>query len=119
VGAATVAAFASTDPYRGDRSHDYAVSTFWSESGQNGRVKSVGIYEAKTQLPKLLAEIDRGGEPVTITRHGRPIARIVPVETPAPRREDAVEAMLAFGRAHAGALSGLSLKELIDAGRKY
>lgn len=37
------------------------------------------IAQAKDQLPRL---IDRmlGGEPVTITRRGRPVARVVPVE---------------------------------------
>lgn len=39
------------------------------------------VAESKNQLPRL---IDRmlTGEPVTITRRGRPIARIVPVDQP-------------------------------------
>ena len=40
---------------------------------------SIGAYEAKTHLPRLLNRIARG-ESVTITRHGRPVARLVPVE---------------------------------------
>jgi prevent-host-death family protein len=42
------------------------------------------IAEAKNQLPKL---IDRmlAGEPVTITRRGRPVARVVPVQEPEPK----------------------------------
>ncbi len=40
---------------------------------------SVGAYEAKTHLPRLLRRVMEG-ESVTITRHGRPIARLVPVE---------------------------------------
>lgn len=42
-------------------------------------MESVGAYEAKTHLPRLLRRV-MGGESVTITRHGRPIARLVPVE---------------------------------------
>ena len=38
----------------------------------------VGVYEAKTQLPRLLARVRRG-ERITITRHGMPIAELVPV----------------------------------------
>src|SRR3990170_359066 len=41
-------------------------------------MKQVGVYEAKTQLPRLLDEVERG-ESVTITRHGRPVARLVPL----------------------------------------
>lgn len=40
---------------------------------------SIGAYEAKTHLPRLLNRIARG-ESFTITRHGRPVARLVPVE---------------------------------------
>ncbi|MCY3830124.1 MAG: type II toxin-antitoxin system Phd/YefM family antitoxin [Rhodospirillaceae bacterium] len=50
---------------------------------------SVGAYEAKTHLPRLLDRVARG-ECLTITRHGRPVARLVPV---ASDRERAQEAM--------------------------
>jgi prevent-host-death family protein len=43
---------------------------------------TVGAYEAKTHLPRLLAEVEAGGE-VVITKHGKPIARLVPVDEPA------------------------------------
>ena len=38
----------------------------------------IGAYDAKTHLPRLLAEVERGNS-VTITKHGRPVARLVPV----------------------------------------
>ncbi len=38
-----------------------------------------GVEDARSQLPSLLAEAQRG-RPTLITRHGRPIAAIVPVE---------------------------------------
>ncbi|MDO8613270.1 MAG: type II toxin-antitoxin system prevent-host-death family antitoxin, partial [Dehalococcoidia bacterium] len=41
-------------------------------------MKQIGVYEAKTHLPRLLDEVARG-ESITITRHGRPVARLVPV----------------------------------------
>jgi prevent-host-death family protein len=40
--------------------------------------RSVGVFEAKTKLSELL-EIVRQGAEVTITRHGLPVAKIVPV----------------------------------------
>jgi prevent-host-death family protein len=39
----------------------------------------VNIYEAKTQLSKLVSRAE-AGEEITLTRHGRPVARIVPLD---------------------------------------
>ena len=38
---------------------------------------TIGAFEAKNTLGALLDEVERGGE-VLITRHGKPIARLVP-----------------------------------------
>lgn len=40
----------------------------------------IGAYEAKTHLPKLLERV-ANGERFIITRHGRPVAELVPVAT--------------------------------------
>ncbi|WP_309714239.1 type II toxin-antitoxin system Phd/YefM family antitoxin [Pseudolysinimonas sp.] len=40
---------------------------------------SINIYEAKTQLSKLIARVEEGEE-ITISRNGRPAARLVPIE---------------------------------------
>ncbi len=39
----------------------------------------IGAYEAKTHLSQLLDRV-AAGESLTITRHGRPVARLVPVD---------------------------------------
>ncbi|MEQ1438679.1 type II toxin-antitoxin system prevent-host-death family antitoxin [Fontimonas sp. SYSU GA230001] len=39
----------------------------------------VGAYEAKTHLPKLLARVARG-ERITITKHGKAVAELRPVQ---------------------------------------
>lgn len=39
-------------------------------------MRHIGIFEAKAQLSSLLDEVERGDE-VTITRHGKPIAKLV------------------------------------------
>lgn len=46
---------------------------------------TVTSTEAKNRLNALLAEVERTGKAVTITNHGRPVAKLVPVE-PAPRK---------------------------------
>jgi prevent-host-death family protein len=48
---------------------------------------SVSIYEAKTNLSKLIAEVERTGEEVVIRRHNTPVAKLVPFRPVAePRR---------------------------------
>lgn len=47
--------------------------------------KQVNVYEAKTQLSKLLEEVEGGGE-VVIARNGKPVARLVPLQRSVPRR---------------------------------
>lgn len=41
-------------------------------------METIGANEAKTHLPSLLDRVARGESP-TITRHGKPVARLVPV----------------------------------------
>lgn len=45
----------------------------------------VSVYAAKTNLSKLLARVEEGGD-VIITRSGRPVARLVPVRPDAGAR---------------------------------
>jgi prevent-host-death family protein len=78
-------------------------------------MKEVGIYEAKTTLPRLIHRVE-AGESVTITRHGKPVARLVPVRD-RKRVTEAIEAMKKFREGHS--LGGLSIRELIDEGRRY
>ena len=40
-------------------------------------VTKVGAFEAKTKLSELLDRVERGEE-IVITRHGRPVARLLP-----------------------------------------
>ncbi len=50
------------------------------------KVATVSIYEAKTRLSHLVDRALRGDE-VVITRHGRPVARLVPAKpSRSPRR---------------------------------
>lgn len=39
---------------------------------------TASIAEAKAHLSALIAEVEKGGD-ITITRHGKPVARLVPV----------------------------------------
>lgn len=49
-------------------------------------MQTVNIHAAKTNLSRLLEAV-ANGEEVTIAKAGTPIARLVPVQTQAPRRQ--------------------------------
>ncbi|MGC9452243.1 MAG: type II toxin-antitoxin system Phd/YefM family antitoxin [Oceanipulchritudo sp.] len=41
-------------------------------------MKRVNLYEAKTQLSKLVAAVEEEGEAIILCRNGRPVADLVP-----------------------------------------
>ena len=41
-------------------------------------MKSVSTYEAKAHLSRLISEVERTGNPVTICRNNHPVVDIVP-----------------------------------------
>ena len=78
----------------------------------------VGLGEAETKLSALLARVEQGEE-VTITRHGKPVARLVPMpDEPDARvaREAAIEWIRAFRETHP--TGGEDTKDWIDEGRE-
>ena len=90
------------------------------DPGQQPR--EVQASEAKTHLPQLLDEVERGAT-IVITRHGRRIARLVPE---AQRRQQEIDAALdnieALGkeiRAEHGAMTIEEILSLRHEGHKY
>jgi prevent-host-death family protein len=82
-------------------------------------MKTVGAYEAKTHFSQLLDEVARG-ESITITRRGEPVARLVPPDRIArDKAAKAIEEWEAYRREHNITLGGLSIREMIEEGRRY
>ena len=73
-------------------------------------MRTIGAYEAKTHLPRLLDRVAQG-ESLTITRHGRPVARLVPVENEARARARQAARRISERRVR---LERTSVSELID-----
>ena len=48
--------------------------------------KSVAASKAKTHLLELLDSVDHTRASIVITKRGRPVAKLVPIEKAAPRR---------------------------------
>ena len=79
-------------------------------------MRSVGAFEAKTHLAALLDAVS-AGEQITITRHGRPVARLMPpVGEPAGSVADTIARLRCFSEGQT--LGGLSIAELRDQGRR-
>lgn len=80
-------------------------------------MKTVGAYEAKTRLAQLLDSVAKG-ERITITRHGVPVAVLSPAE---PAKgvavAETIRALQRFRRKRR--LGGVSLRQLIEEGRRY
>lgn len=75
-------------------------------------MKTVNVHEAKSTLSRLLEEVERG-ETVVIARNGRPVAELSAIVKPT------LAAGVAAVRAqHRVMLGGVSIRELIDEGRK-
>jgi len=81
-------------------------------------METIGSFEAKTHLAQLLERVSRGEE-FTITKHGKPVARLVPMVTPKPNLDvqAAVEAMKQFRKGRT--LGGMTIREMIEDGRRF
>ena len=80
-------------------------------------MKTIGAFEAKTHLLALLERVSKG-ETITITRHGVPAARLVPVEEPVKQMTYAalVEGMCELRKRVKP--DTMSVKEMIEEGRR-
>lgn len=77
---------------------------------------TVSSFDAKTHLSQLLQEVEKG-HTITITRRGKPVARLVPAQQ---EPEPSVDQIVAELEAIRDGVKGIhDVKELIREGRKY
>jgi prevent-host-death family protein len=83
--------------------------------------RTVGAYDAKSRLSELLDRVERG-EQIVITRHGKPIARLVPEGVHDRESAHAAVARIRALRAKLAArgvnLSDAEIRALRDDGRR-
>jgi prevent-host-death family protein len=76
----------------------------------------VGAFEAKTHFAALLERAARGEE-IVITRHGTPVAKLVPLSAAnGERRRKAIQRLMEFSKGQT--LGDLTIRELRDEGRR-
>lgn len=82
-------------------------------------MKTVGAYEAKTHLAQLLDE-GVAGETITITRRGVPVAQLVPsTDGVRPDVGKVIAEWEEYRERNNITLGGLSIREMIEEGRRY
>lgn len=81
-------------------------------------MKTVGSYEAKTHLPRLLEEVVSTGETIVITKHGVPIAQLTPMPSSQNPDISSVVRDLHSLRQEIS-LDGLSIQDMIAEGRRF
>jgi len=52
-------------------------------------MRTVNVHEAKTHFSRLI-DAAHGGETIVVAKGGKPWARLVPLEAPAPKRQAGV-----------------------------
>ena len=77
--------------------------------------KTVGAYEAKSKLSELLDQVERG-RTITITRHARKVARLVPADEPTVDRT--VFTRIRALHSRLSLAKGETARDLVEAGRR-
>ncbi len=81
---------------------------------------TIGVYTAKTHLPRLLERVRRG-ERFVITKHGRPVAQLLPADTPGePDVKEMIRQMERWQESDGPTLGpDLTVRSLREAGRRF
>jgi prevent-host-death family protein len=76
----------------------------------------IGAFDARNKLGSLLDLVEQGEE-VTITRHGRPVARLVAASASIDRQAARGAANRIRSLRRGVTLGGINIKELVEDGR--
>jgi len=87
--------------------------------------QTMGLFEAKTHLSELVARVEAGDE-VVITRHNKPVAKLVPITTEISpelyrKRLEILDELQAVGREIATRGGPITVEEILswrDEGRR-
>ena len=81
-------------------------------------VENIGAYEAKTHFSSILERVN-AGESFTITKHGLPVAQLIPVAPARTRDVKQVFQQLAEFRKGKTLGLGLNVRDMIEEGRRF
>jgi prevent-host-death family protein len=78
---------------------------------------AVGVFEAKTHLSDLIDRVE-AGEEITITRRGKPVARLAPIVVEQKPDFDEIVRQMKEARKGVTLPEGMTIKDLINEGRR-
>lgn len=79
-------------------------------------MQTIGAFQAKTHFSSILDQVEKGTS-VIITKHGRPVARLVPMTgSDQEQIKSAIQRFKQLAQLHT--LGGLDWKKLRDEGRR-
>jgi prevent-host-death family protein len=82
-------------------------------------VQEIGAFEAKTKLSELLEKVQRG-QTFQITKRGKPVATLSPIEGDKPRGSKRIDLVDLSRRIRSAWKPGKeTVKELVHGGHKY
>ena len=77
--------------------------------------REVGLFEAKTHLSELVGEVESGAS-ITLTRRGKPVARLVPiVDDMKAQRREAARKMMALRKELTDRGVRMTMEEILSA----
>ena len=80
-------------------------------------VKEIGIFEAKTHFSQVMEACEKGADYI-VTRRGKPVAKIIPIEQDKQMsRKEALEKLMEFRKLYRGKPGSFNIREAIDEGR--
>ncbi len=84
-------------------------------------MREVGTLEARNSLSSLLERVEKGEE-ITITRHGKAVARLVPPtrsEEQKAKAREAARAIIEMRKDVKPDPDGLTARDYVEMGRRY
>lgn len=84
-------------------------------------MREVGIFDARNSFSALI-ELAEKGQEITITRHGKPVARLMPparTEEQKARAREAVRAIREMRKTVKPDPDGLTIRDYVEMGRRY
>jgi len=80
--------------------------------------EQVGAFEAKTHFSQLLEKVEQGAD-FTITKRGKPVAKIIPfVQEKKMTRKEAIEQLIEMRKHYRGEPGSFNIREAIEEGRR-
>ena len=78
----------------------------------------IGAFEAKTHFSRIIEKAEQGADFI-VTRRGKPVAMILPLERkPEMTRMEAMEQLMEMRKLYRGKPGSFNIREAIEEGRK-